>query len=203
MRCLVPNHPKKRCPARSSYKCHSCSKIGYWSKACKGSTVVKVSEVETSDYFLGEISGKHVKPWTAKVCVYDKRMEFNLDSGADVTVVPVNTYTSLGNKVKLVPSNKVLLGPCTYKMDCVGRFSAHLKVDKAEIHEDVCVIKGLEIPLLSRQAAEKLQLITRAPKARASELRSGKGSNLSVRGELTIVQGVLLKSSRVVIPSSM
>ena len=46
-------------------------------------------------------------------------------------------------------------------MDCVGKFSAYLKVDKAEIHEDIYVIEGLETPLLSRQAAEKLQLITR------------------------------------------
>ena len=76
-------------------------------------------------------------------------------------VVPVNVYTSLGNKVKLVPSNKVLLALCRYKMDCVGKFSAHLKVDKAEIHKDIYVIEGLETPLLSRQAAEKLQLITR------------------------------------------
>ena len=64
MRCLGPNHPKKQCPARDS-KCHSCSKIGHWSKACKGSTVAKVRKVETSDYFLGEISGKQAKLWTA------------------------------------------------------------------------------------------------------------------------------------------
>ena len=138
------NHPKKQCPAARDSKCHSCSKLGHWSKTCNGSTVAKVSEVETSDYFLGEISGKHVKPCTAQVCVYDKRMEFKLDNGADVTIVPVNTYTSLENKVKLVPSNKVLLGPCRYKMDCVGKFSAHLKVNKAEIHEDVFVMEGLE-----------------------------------------------------------
>ena len=128
---------RKRSPAARDSKCHSCSKLGHWSKTCNGSTVAKVSEVETSDYFLGEISGKHVKSCTAQVCVYDKRMEFKLDNGADVTVVPVNTYTSLENKVKLVPSNKVLLGPCRYKMDCVGKFSAHLKVNKAELHEDV------------------------------------------------------------------
>ena len=106
------------------------------------------------------------------MCVYNKRMEFKLDSGADVTVVPVNTYTSLGNKVKLVPSNKVLLGPCRYKMDCVGKFSAHLKVDKAEIHEDVYVIKDLETPLLSRQAAEKLQLITRVQSVESNEYKA-------------------------------
>ena len=73
MRCLGPNHPKRFHPARDS-KCHNCSNIGHRFKACKGSTVAKVSEVETSDYFLGEISGKQVKSWTAKVCVYDKRM---------------------------------------------------------------------------------------------------------------------------------
>ena len=97
----------------------------------------EVSEVETSDYFLGEISGKHGKPWTAQVCMYDKRMEFKLDIGTDVTVGPINRYTSPENKVKLVPSKKVhvLLGPCRYKMDCVGKLSAHLKVDKAEIQK--------------------------------------------------------------------
>ena len=171
MRCLGPNHPKKQCPARDS-KCHSCSKIGHWSKACRGSTVAKVREVETSDYFLGEIFGKQVKPWTAKERVYDKRMEFKLDSGADITVVPVNTYTSLGNKMKLVPSSKVLVGPCRYTMDCVGKFSAHLKVDKAEIHEYVNVIKDLETPFLSRQAAEKLQLITRVQSVESNEYKA-------------------------------
>ena len=171
MRCLGPNHPKKQCSAARDSKCHSCSKLGHWSKTCNGSTVAKVSEVETSDYFLGEISGKHVKPCTAQVCVYDKRMEFKLDNGADVTVVPVNTYTSLENKVKLVPSNKVLLGPCRYKMDCVGKLSAHLKVNKAEIHEDVFVIEGLETPLLSRKAVEKLLLIIRLQSVESNEYK--------------------------------
>ena len=56
-------------------------------------------------------------------------------------------------------------------MGCVGKFSAHLKVDKTEIHEDVYVIKGLETPLLSRQAAEKLQLITRVQIVESNEYK--------------------------------
>ena len=158
MRCLGPNHPKKQCPARDS-KCHSCSKIGHWSKACRGSSSSKVSEV-VEGYFLGEVSGGQARPWTAWVHINEKPIQFKLDSGADVTVVPVQTYNSFGS-VKLVPTKKVLLGPCNYKINCVGKFSAHLKVDKSEIDEEVYVIKDLETPLLSRKSAEKLQLIHR------------------------------------------
>ena len=47
-----------------------------------------------------------------------------------------------------------------------------MKVDKAEIHEDVYVIKDLETPLLSRQAAEKLQLITRVQSVESNEYKA-------------------------------
>lgn len=97
-RCLSNFHPKKICPARLS-KCRKCSKICHWTQACRSSKLGKLFEIATEEYpesfFLGEevdlheIQSNSTKiPWMATVLVNDKKVDFKIDSGADVTVVP-------------------------------------------------------------------------------------------------------------------
>ena len=49
--------------------------------------------------------------------------DLKLDSGA---VVPYNTFLNLDLQTQLQPTDKVLLGPCNYKMNCKGKFTVTL-----------------------------------------------------------------------------
>ena len=168
-RCLGKLHPKKTCPARFS-KCNKCSKIGHRAQACKSSKPGKVFEVtkEEESFFLGEIvdvsevqSNPTKSPWIATVLVDKKPVNFKLDSGADVTVVPYNTFLNIDLKIQLKPTDKVLLGPCNYRMNCKGEFTVTLAYNQTSTKETVYVVESLARPLLSRSAAVKLNLISR------------------------------------------
>ena len=63
--------------------------------------------------------------------------------------------------MKLEPTNKVLLGPCNYELNCIGKFQAKLTSDQKCIDNEVYEVKGLERPLLSRYASQSLNLINK------------------------------------------
>ena len=83
------------------------------------------SNQDDKEFFFGEIHIDQLdsvsqSPWKADIQVNDQVVNFKLDSGADVSVLPASVYDSLKPSVKLESTNKVLLGPCNYKLNCIG-----------------------------------------------------------------------------------
>ncbi|KAL9967390.1 hypothetical protein ACROYT_G025604 [Oculina patagonica] len=171
-RCLGQSHPKRQCPARES-KCMKCSKIGHWAKACKSLPDKRVAEVNFTgrqaegELFLGELTelsavqGGAGDSWKALVSMNGQLMEFKVDSGADVTVIPPSLFHSLKPTPSLSKTTRVLMGPCKQKLSCLGTFTAKLRVQDKVTQEQVYVIEDLERPLLGREPAEHLKLISR------------------------------------------
>ena len=166
-RCLGEPHSQRQCSAQDAV-CYNCNKKGHWSKACRNTRQVsEVKEEYDSDpYFMGEVTlidtvetGSRV--WTASIQIAKEQIKFKLDSGADVTVSPESTYHKLQVKPELQSTNKILLGPCNYKMECIGKYSTKLSIDERSTEEEIYVIRELERPLLGRHAAESLNLLTR------------------------------------------
>ena len=110
--------------------------------------------------------------WKADIQVNDQVVNFKLDSGADVSVLPASVYDSVKPSVKLEPTNKVLLGPCNYKLNWLGKFQAKLTANQKCIHNEVYVVKGLERPLLSRYASLSLNLINRVDAISSEEYKN-------------------------------
>ena len=174
-RCLGPLHKRIHCPARNS-QCNSCGKTGHWKKACRSKRVNEVSgeippvySTDDDDHlFLGEVhidavksSCAHDSPWQAEVCLNQNKLKFKLDSGADVSVIPLSLFERLAEKesLKLEPTNKILLGPCNYKIKCSGKFVGKLSPNRQSLQEEFYVVEGLQTPLLGRMASFKLDLI--------------------------------------------
>ena len=119
------------------------------------------------EQFLGEIQLNAVKNhhackvWNAEVCVNGKQVQFKLDSGADVSVIPFSLFQKFDQNTcqHLERSSKTLLGPCNYRITCKGKFKAKLSIGDKNIYEDLYVVEGLERPLLSRHASSSLNLI--------------------------------------------
>ena len=127
--------------------------------------------------FFGEIhidqlDSVNQSPWKADIQVNDQVVNFKLDSGADVSVLPASVYDNLKPSVKLEPTNKVLLGPCNYKLNCIGKFQAKLTANQKCIHNEIYVVKGLERPLLSRYASQSLNLINKVDAISSEEYKN-------------------------------
>ena len=93
--CGKPNkHTKLECPARKAI-CNRCKKVGHYAKVCKAK--LRVNEIgnnmqmENSN-FIGHILHKHNNSdsrWNTKILLENILLDFKIDTGADVTVVPV------------------------------------------------------------------------------------------------------------------
>ena len=131
-RCGKECHNRESCPARDAV-CHKCLKKGHYQRFCK--TKAKVQEIEIEDdqpLFLGEVSGDKTA-WKASIVLNDRQMEFKLDSGADVCVIPEKDFDRLGQNSKppiLTKSSKTLYGPCRYKLSCKGKFKGSLRLNQ-------------------------------------------------------------------------
>ena len=162
-RCNGQWHQKSECPARDSI-CHNCNKKGHWKRACKNSKKVnEISSGQNDEIFLGEVVIDAVstsqQPWQAEISMNDSPVNFKIDTGADVSVIPAELFSELKNSVALKHTNKVLLGPCNYKLNRIGKFDAKLKSCDSSIDDEIFVVDGLERPLLGRKACKSLNLI--------------------------------------------
>lgn len=114
-------------------------------KACKtpSSTVQEVQE----EFFIEEVVDVdavydgHKGPWTATISVDEQTTKFMLESGADITVIAMGTYHNLKPQVNLKPTSNILLGPCNYKMDCIGKFTAKLSTHSMMVKETSVLTK--------------------------------------------------------------
>lgn len=87
------------------------------------------------------------------VFIDDKQVDFKIDSGADITVVRYNTLLSLDLHAKLEPTDKVLMGPCNYKLNCKGKVTVTPSYNSNTVKETIYAVANLARPLLGRSAA--------------------------------------------------
>ena len=106
--------------------------------------------------YLDTFSNSGKKPWTADIKVNETTILFKIDSGADVTVIPLAVYQRSNLQPTLKSTSKVLMGPCNYKMNYIGTFTTQLRHGDKTTTEEIFVLKGLERSLLGRQAAHSL-----------------------------------------------
>ena len=64
-------------------------------------------------------------------------IDFKLDTGADVTAIPLTTFNSLA-KVKLMETNHILKGPGQEDLQVRGKFMTDLRWQQKCSQEEVC-----------------------------------------------------------------
>ena len=82
-----PPHSREQCPAREE-TCHKCNKKGHFKSMCctKG---VKAIDAKDSKTFMGVIKQSRTSnPWSITLLVNGTPVDFKIDTGADVTVIP-------------------------------------------------------------------------------------------------------------------
>ena len=186
----APSHEKQQCPAKDAV-CHKCSKHGHFKKVCRSAKVGELhlnthSETE-EDLFLGGLTGGsedlHKNPWSIVLSLNGKPTKFEIDTGAEVTVISERAHRNIGSP-KLRPPQKTLRGPSNQELFVKGQFTAKLKNSDREVEQELFVVKDLHRHLLGRPAIKVLDLAARvgvveedekSPVARYPNLFTGLG----------------------------
>ena len=160
-----PPHPKRTCRPAATAKCHRCHKVGHYQEVCRTKSVSEVyseSENEEGPAFLGAVGDPlgHSKPWMVSIVLNREPVNFKIDTGADMTVVPESVFKKLQGAV-LHPTSKALLGPGNQALSVRGKFTAELQLDTIKVQEEVFVVAGLRNPLLGRPAIQNLNHVAR------------------------------------------
>ena len=66
--------------------------------------------------------------WKIKLLLDDKEIEWKIDTGADVTVIPEHLYQQLNGKA-LLPCQRPVRGASQHLLQVKGKFRATLKKD--------------------------------------------------------------------------
>ena len=107
--------------------------------------------------FLGAVGEN---PWTVNLALNGQSVEFCIDTGAEVTVIPERIYCTLHN-VSLSTPPRILRGPSQSKLGVCGCFTGRVVKGNLEKKQEIYVVKDLHKPLLGQPAIEALGLIAR------------------------------------------
>ena len=156
-----PIHSRQQCPAKDEL-CHKCGRKGHFQSMCRTRGAVRsVTSASEKEAFMGAVQdSEHTDPWMITLSVNGKPVEFKIDTGADVSVIPHSVFKNLPT-TNLKPAQKVLSGPSHKLLPVKGQFVATLKNHDKEVEEEVFVVRRLRRALLGRPAIESLGLIRR------------------------------------------
>ena len=108
---------RQSCPAANS-TCNNCGKKGHFQAVCKSSKAVREvlndepSSLSENNPFLGAIHNakRSNKEWSIEVCLDNTRINFKINTGADVDIISdkIYMYTSHFSHKPLLPSTKGL-----------------------------------------------------------------------------------------------
>ena len=91
----------------------------------------------------------------------DTDIQFKIDTGADLSVVPKYVFKKLKN-IKLVKADTILFGPGQKQLQVLGKFKCELKAKSEKSNQELYVVKGLRNSLLGRPAIQSLGLLLKS-----------------------------------------
>ncbi|XP_068723715.1 uncharacterized protein [Montipora capricornis] len=134
--------------------CRKCKKKGHLQAVYLSGKVNTIVD-DDSTYFLGalgsdEIDSLHTDPWKTSVSINGNSVEFKLDTGADVSVVPDFIIPKLNATLR--NTKRTLTGPDGSKLKVAGVISATLKANHLESKQEIFVVRNLKTALSKEDA---------------------------------------------------
>ena len=176
--CRVHRFGKEFCQAAKA-KCHKCNQVGHFASSKKCTARVKrVQRVESEQpeqsqssdtFFTGSVSSEDNKDpgWYARVRTASLPMNWVVDTGAQVSVIPKSVYMEnqryfdrLGH---LREPTRKLVGAGNKTLDCVGCVSVEMQIEDKTIIEQVYVVDGATKLLLGLPGIRKFGLMPKVP----------------------------------------
>ena len=158
--CGKSPHPPEKCPAREA-DCRKCGKKGHYSAQCFSKRVAEVEgESLLGSAYLDSLGSNQTTQWTATVKLNDRKIDFKLDTGAEVTAISTETHKQL-QKPRLYRPSMALYGPSRQPLKTVGQFWGDFSHKNKTVKQRVFVVDGLKSNLLGLPAIVALDLAIR------------------------------------------
>ena len=109
-----------------------------------------------------------IDPWTVNIFLNEYPIEFQIDTGADVTVISEDQYQKLKIPGLQLPS-KSLVGPSQDKLQVCGKFIGTLTYKSNTVKQDVYVVKGLRKSLIGRPTITAFKLISQVNNVKSNQ----------------------------------
>ena len=174
MRCgQTPGHRLQACPARND-RCTVCNKIGHFSRLCLHAETNDLREVhhnnedetplECQEFILGIKEVAPSQAWTATLNVgaESNKVNFKVDTGADVTIISLQEYNLLPHKPVLSSPKRKLVTVSGSTLDAVGVCKVIIKRPQTQFsaEETIYVVKNGKQNLLGRSPSQQLGLVS-------------------------------------------
>ena len=156
-RCGREAHRFEMCPAKGKI-CSKCNKYNHFAAFCKS----VCHEIRESEYYCDSLTG-NCKEWRRELEVANFKVNFKLDTGSDVNILP----NSLLNKIKLCNKNCLRVNSTDIKLsayggfriNCLGQINLMVKYKRLEYLESFIIVEGDKMPILGRKTCLKFNLI--------------------------------------------
>ncbi|BES96129.1 tetratricopeptide repeat protein, tpr [Nesidiocoris tenuis] len=175
-------HNFQTCKAKDA-TCKSCGKIGHFAAVCRSpqkaqklheiandfdpnddNGSVKAESIILGSITIGSVQSLDwfVQPFFVEIDVDGFPIQFKIDTGADITCIPVSLFKKLNKKERdLVKYKGAILHAGKGNLGCLGTFTAQLQSSSGKkIVDRLFVIENLGQPLLGRPAIKHLNLVS-------------------------------------------
>ena len=105
---------------------------------------------------------KTSEKWRTKLLIGNSEINFKIDTGADVTVIPEEVFSPMQR-----------FGADHNGLRVMGTIHDTLSLGETCVTEDIYVIKGLKEPLFGKPAIEKLNLVARINEIQSQSYEEG------------------------------
>ena len=164
----------KDCPAKGK-ECHSCKKIGHFSKVCRSSNKPKPARnrlhnvsnapIDDPDYIftLTNNTSNTSQPPQCEVLIETQPVNVIIDSGASVNIIDEHTFKLLARKnghLRLrQPESNIFPYGSNYQLPILGMITAAIQFQSTSLKSNFYIAKGSSGNLLSCQTAERLGIL--------------------------------------------
>ncbi|KAF2894626.1 hypothetical protein ILUMI_11547 [Ignelater luminosus] len=159
----------RQCPAYGQI-CKKCGIKNHFAISCRVKNVKTIecnsNSSSTSDLFVNTIRVNNVHHkqnhvWDEIVSIENGKLKIKVDTGADVSIMPLKVFKKLDSQFKIRPTNYVLKALQGSTLKPTGVVRLHCNYKGNEIYEDFMIIEHAEQVLLGGRASLQLQLVKR------------------------------------------
>ena len=155
------NHFRETCQFRNA-TCSKCKRKGHISTACKRKSVnlmdCESQSEQTSDCELFSVSSSGPSQILVPLLIEGHAMDFQLDTGCAVSLVPSSFYNKFCRNAPLFPTSTLLSTYTGEKVVPMGQCSVSVKYKDASYDLPLLVVDTGTVPLLGRNWLQSIKL---------------------------------------------